>query len=107
MPFLKTFISHPLEQLPDALVRSRAGMPIVAGTVGEAVEVASQYFGVKIVPHDPPKFFRVYGMPDATAEDYKLVDIHIQRDRQEICIKQDLSFALLESDEVLIGMLAC
>ena len=106
MPFLRTLIMHPKERQPDALVRSRSGMPIVAQTLGEAVTVAADYFGVRIVPHDPPKWFRVYGSPDSTAE-YKLVDIHIHRDKQEICPQQDLSFPLLESDVVSIGVLAC
>jgi hypothetical protein len=59
---------HPLECQPDTQVRSQAGMPIVAKTLGEAVAVAANYFGVRIVPHDPPKWFRVYGSPDCQAE---------------------------------------
>jgi hypothetical protein len=106
MPFLRTLIMHPLEREPDAQVRSRAGMPIVAKTLGAAVAVAANYFGVRIVPHDPPKWFRVYGSPDCRAE-YMLVDIHVYRDKQTICPKQDLSFPLLESDIVGIGVLTC
>ena len=107
MPFLRTLIMHPLERQSDALVRSRPGLPIVAQTLGEAVAVAADYFRVRIVPHDPPKWFRIYDMPDSTAEDYMLVDIHVLRGGQNICIKQDLSFPLLESDVVSIGVLAC
>ena len=107
MPFLRTLIMHPLERQPDAPVRSRSGMPIVAHTIGEAVAFAADYFGVRIVPHDPPKWFRIYGMPDFTPEQYTLVDIHVVRDTQNICIKQDLGFPLMEGDVVSIGALAC
>jgi hypothetical protein len=107
MPFLRTLIMHPLESRSDALVRSRAGLPIVAQTLGDAVAVAANYFGVRIVPHDPPKWFRIYDMPDSTAEDYRLVDIHVLRDGLDICVKQDLSFPLIERDVVSIGVLAC
>jgi hypothetical protein len=88
-------------------VRSRPGLPIVARTVGEAIAAAAEHFGVRIVPHDPPKWFRIYGMPDFTPEQYTLVDIHVERDAQDICIKQNLGFSLLESDIVSIGALAC
>lgn len=106
MPFLCTFICHPLEREQSALVRSRAGLPIVAQTLGDAVTVAANYFGVRIVPHDPPKWFRIYGIPESRGE-YKLVDIHVLRDGKDICPKQDLSFPLLESDVVTIGVLVC
>jgi hypothetical protein len=107
MPFLRTFIMHPLERQPSAQVRSLSGLPIAAQTVGEAVAAAAEYFGVRIVPHDPPKWFRIYDMPDYAAEQYTLVDIHVERDAQDICIKQDLGFPLLESDVVSIGALVC
>jgi hypothetical protein len=106
MPFLRTFICHPLEHEPGSLFRTRPGRPIQAQTLGEAVAVAAALFGVRIVPHDPPKWFRIYGMPESEAE-YVLVDIHIFREGEEVCAKQDLSIPLLESDEVSIGMLAC
>jgi len=98
---------HPLERDPDAPVRSREGLPIAAQTAGEAIAFASEYFGVRIVPHDPPKWFRVYGMPGTAAEEYELVDIHVWCGGENICIKQDVDFPLLESDVVSIGVLAC
>jgi hypothetical protein len=107
MPFLRTCILHPLERQPGALVRSRPGLPIVAQTLGEAVAVAAHHFGVRIVPHDPPKWFRIYGLPEFTAEEYRLVDIHVLREAKDICVKQDLLFPLLESDVVSIGAIAC
>jgi len=106
MPFLRTCILHPRERQSGALVRTRPGLLIVAGTLGEAVTAAAEYFGARIVAHDPPKWFRVYDNPDLT-EEYKLVDIHVLRNGQQICPKQDLSFPLLERDVVNIGVLAC
>ncbi len=106
MPYLSTLIGHPLESAPGSLFRSRPGLPIEASTLGEAVSLAAKLFGVRIVPHDPPKWFRIYGMPESVAE-YILVDIHIHRDGQDICALQDLSIPLLKSDAVSIGMLAC
>ena len=106
MPFLRTRLFHPLEEPADSALRSPGGQRIEATTLGAAVAVASQLLSIRIVPHDPPKWFRVYGSPDCTAE-YKLVDIHVYRGREMICPKQDLSFRLLESDLVSIGVLAC
>jgi len=104
MPFLRTLIGHPLERQPDALVRSRVGLPIVAQTLGDAITVAAEFFGVSIVPHDPPQWFRIYGLSESAAG-YRLADIRIFRDGKDVFPKQDLSFPLLESDEVRIGML--
>jgi len=100
-------IMHPLEREPGAVVRSRRGLPIVAQTLGEAIEAAAKYFSVRIVAHDPPKWFRIYGLPKHNADQYLLVDIHVCRGAQNICPKQDLSFPLLEADVVSIGALAC
>ena len=106
MPFLRTCLLHPREREPNSLVRSKPGLSILAGTLGEAVATAAEYFGVRIVPHDPPKWFRVYESSGDTTH-YKLVDIHIHRNGQEICPKQDLAYPLMESDVVTIGVLAC
>ena len=109
MPFLTTSIGHPLEDTeahPDSLLMSPTGQRIEAATLGEAVAVAAGIFGVRIVPHDPPKWFRVYGIPDIPFE-YRIVDIHIKRGADVICPKQDLSYPLLDTDIVSIGMCAC
>jgi hypothetical protein len=66
MPFLRTIILHPLERQPGAVVRSESGLPIVAKTLGEAIESAEKYFNVRIVVHDPPKWFRVSACPVIT-----------------------------------------
>ena len=99
-------ICHPLEHETSSLVRSRPGRPIQARTLGEAVAVATEFFGVRIVPHDPPKWFRIYDIPELTSE-YLLVDIHVYRGKEGICPKQDLSFPLQEADVVSIGVLVC
>jgi hypothetical protein len=85
---------------------SPEGKRIEATTLGEAVAVAEQMLGVRIIPHEPPKWFRVYGIPESRSE-YSLVDIHIRRGKQEICAKQDMSIPLLDGDIVSIGLLAC
>ena len=51
---------------------------------------------------DPPKYF-YYN----TGSNKYLVDIHINRDGQEICPKQNLNFALLDGDIITIGQLVC
>jgi hypothetical protein len=107
MPFLRTLISHPLEREPGSPTRSRPGLLIQAQTLGEAVAVAASHFGVRILLHDPPKWFRVYGALDQPGDFYRLVDIHIRRGSELLCPKQDLSYPLLESDTIEIGTLAC
>lgn len=97
---------HPLEDLAGTSGGALACVPISAKTLGEAVAMAAGRFGVRIVAHDPPKWFRVYGVP-GTDGDYLLVDIHVERDGQMTCPKQDLDFQLFESDVVSIGTLVC
>jgi hypothetical protein len=104
MPFLRTFIAHPLERQPDVLVRSRPGMPIEAKTLGEAIAIAAGYFGVRITLHDERDWFRIYGMPE-DKRNYTLVGITIYRGKEWISLNQDLSFPLLESDCVGISVL--
>jgi hypothetical protein len=121
VPYLRTAIGHPLEKAfspllsvesdsstlydPD-IISPRPSIPIQAKTLGEAVIAAEEYFGIRIAPHDPPKWFRLY-FPDRPEGNFALADIHIIREGKDICPKQDLSFPLLESDTVYIGALAC
>jgi hypothetical protein len=105
MPFLRTFIRHPREEEQGAVVRSFPGLPINAKTLGEALVIAEEYFGVRIKPHNERDWFRIYGMPGAV-RDYLVVGINIFRDRDRICVNQDLSFPLLDSDRVSISVLA-
>ena len=106
MPFLRTRLFHPLEEPADSALRSPGGQRIEATTLGAAVAVASQLLSIRIVPHDPPKWFRVSGLADYDGHDM-LVDIHVLRGGEEICPKQDLSFPLFETDIVKIGLIAC
>lgn len=109
MPFLSTIIGHPAEQSAPyrySGLTTSAGQRIEARTLGEAVAVAERMFDVRIVPHDPPKWFRIYGIPESHTE-YVLVDVHVRRGSEDICAKQDLTFPLLDTDIVSIGMLAC
>lgn len=107
MPYLRTAIGLPQERPPDSPARTPGGMLIEARTLGEAIARACTYFGVAILPHDPPKWFRVYQTPDLSSDHYKLVDIHIYRGEENICPKQDLDYPLQEADIVSIGALAC
>ena len=106
MPYLRTLIFHPLEKEPGSPLRIKAGQRIEAKTLGEAIHAAEQILHLEIIPHDPPKWFRVRGLLDQK-ESYGLVDIHILRGTENICPKQDLDFPLLDSDIVAIGALAC
>jgi hypothetical protein len=92
-------------------------------TALEAVEVFEKKFSAKILPftgfdddngcliHDPsdPKYFTCKYEKDKRK---MLIDIHINRlDEYNwpniICLKQDLSFRLMDGDEVSMGELAC
>ncbi len=105
MPLLRSWIRHPMEHEPGSTLRT-SGIPIVAKSLGEALGEASRILGVSFEPHDPPKWFRTYGIPDL-GDGYMLVDIHIERDGAEICPKQDLSFQIIESDVVYISIPIC
>ena len=105
MPYLRTAIMHAIEREPGLQLRTKAGQSIEAATLGEAIAAAAAILRVRIVPHDPPKWFRLSGVPGR--EKYMLVDIHVFRGNENICPKQDLTFPLLDSDVVGIGALAC
>jgi hypothetical protein len=78
MPYLRTLIGHPLEREPDCDLRSKNGRRIDALNLAEAIAAAEQIFEIRIVPHDPPKWFRVSGIPGRSGE-YQLIDIHVHR----------------------------
>ena len=106
MPYLRTVIFNPAENVPGSLLRTKEGQRIEAKTLGEAVQVAEKIFHARIFSHDPPKFFRVHQELEQP-ESFALVDIHLLRNGEEICLKQDLSFVLMDSDIVVMGVLAC
>lgn len=91
-PDLKEVINYP-------------GVNLEGETLGALLKQASKVLGVRIVPADPPKYFKYFQQADCG--DYVLVDIHIERDGVEICPKQDLSFPLHASDIVEAGVLIC
>lgn len=80
------------------------GLELPASTLGEFLAGIEAASGIRIVPHDPPKYFRYYPKDSA---DFYLVDIHVDRGGLEICPKQDLSFLLEDGDAVEAGLLAC
>ncbi len=84
-----------------------------AQTLGEALSDYERHFKIKIKPMLEPldgdpanagKYFQFWG--DGAAN-WTAVDIHILRGTEEICPKQDLSFALHPTDVVDIGELIC
>jgi hypothetical protein len=105
MPFLLTDLLHPLQVDATTFGCSQAGTPINAKTLGEAIAMAANRFRVRIVPHGPPKCFRVYDLPGASDE-YLLVEIHVVRDGQILIPEQNLAFRLFDADIVDIGVLA-
>lgn len=82
------------------------GVELQGATLGQLLSELEKATGARVVP-DPesPKFFLYYRHPDS--DDCELVDIHVLREGQELCPKQDLGFALLPGDKVVPGPLAC
>lgn len=81
------------------------GLMLPCTNIAEMLEQVEARTGAYVVPHDPPKYFRYH--PSRDDPSFELVDIHVTRGADEICIKQDLSFPLLPGDKVMFGHLAC
>lgn len=93
------------------------GTPLLANatTLNEAIRAYENEHAISIEPYDGsfeaipfnegenPKYFFYRKSPS----DQQLVDIHVLRNGQEICPKQNLSFNLLDGDTVQIGELVC
>jgi hypothetical protein len=94
-----------MEHEPGSVLR-RVGVPIVAESLEEALAEASRILGVRFEAHDPPKWFRAYGIPDM-GDGFMLVDIHVKRGESEICPKQDITFPILDSDVVYVYTITC
>jgi len=60
----------------------------------------------RIVPHDEGKWFRIH-LSDLPADKYSLSDIHIERDGDWFCPKQDTSVPLRPDDIVAFEPLIC
>jgi len=89
---LNTFVEGPGLQLP-------------ATTIGEPLEEAEKQAGANAVPHEPPEYFQYRSGRNAVG--FLLIGIHVYRDNEEACIKQDLAFRLLPSDKIVFGHLGC
>jgi hypothetical protein len=82
-----------------------------ASTLGAALEEYGNKFNVVVRPCTKPlpgqsevKYFEIQKL-DGEVE--WVVDVHIIRESEEICPKQDLTFLLLPNDQVEMGALAC
>jgi hypothetical protein len=82
------------------------GLALSGSTLGELLASLEQATGDRVIPDNGSEKYFLY-FSGRAAGNPMLVDIHILRDGQEICPKQDLSFALLDSDKVVAGPLAC
>ena len=98
------------------------GDPVDAATLGEALDHYAKAYSVTFEPYDgsypdhpfanaePDKYFwfdgKVHSSNFETAERRRRpVDIHVFRDGQTICPKQDLSFALQPGDEIEVDVI--
>ncbi|UXI66589.1 hypothetical protein [Tahibacter amnicola] len=88
----------------DAVLRkSLPGMDLPASTLGELLDSYYAATGFKIVPSEGPDYF----VHDTERFGAIEVDLHIERDGQELCPGQDLLFPLLPNDLVFIAPMAC
>jgi hypothetical protein len=101
MPLLRALFYRPDV---DGLFRIQ-NVSIEATVLSEAIVAIENLANVSIIPHDPPKWFRVYGLSDDPS--YKLIDIHIQREHTRICPQQNLDYALFPDDTVMAGIIVC
>ncbi len=77
-----------------------------AATLGDAVAFAEWLLHARIVPHDEEKWFRIY-LNNLPHDEYWLADIHIHRNGDWFCPKQDISVPLLPDDIVAFEQLIC
>lgn len=101
MPLLRALFSRPDV---DGLFRVR-NVSIEANILGEAIVAIENIANVSIVPHDPPKWFRVYSLSDDL--NYTLIDIHIQQEHTRICPQQNVDYVLLPDDTIMAGVIVC
>ena len=107
---LPRFYSHDFPRYPFVPpsrrwdTRELPGVQLPGETLGEFLYNLAAETGVRVVPHDPPQYFRYFA---AGSDTYCLVDIHIYRSDAMICPKQDLAFPLLRGDVVDAGILIC
>src|SRR5262245_47143263 len=91
-------------------------LEVEAATLGEAIAAYEAAFAVSITPYDgrfadlpwdpaDPKWF-IYASRRPKWEEV-VVDIHVERNGESLCPRQNLHFALEASDVIHIGMLVC
>jgi hypothetical protein len=97
------------EPMPGVVVWSveQPGVKIAGKTLGEILSAYCSLENIEIIPHDQPKYFRYIGEDCKSEEGYCLVDIHITRNTEEICPKQNLEFPMQDGDIVEILALIC
>ena len=88
-----------------------------ARTLGDAIRDYERKFSVEITSYDgkldghafrrddPPKYF--YYRPKDRRKVGPLVDIHIKRDGDSWCLRQDLDYEVFDSDAIEMGELFC
>jgi hypothetical protein len=77
---------------------------IPGSTLGELIANLGIATTIRLIPHHPPKYFRFI---DSSHGIDALVDVHISRNGEHICPKQDLDFLLEPDDIVEAGALEC
>lgn len=91
------FAAHP----PPAPLRLRAA------TLGDALDAYEEAYGAEIFAADGHGG-RYFVCQDLDSGDEYLVDVHVLREGEELCPRQDRGFALRPGDRVLLmGLLAC
>lgn len=89
-----------------------------ARTVKQALSIYSEAYQVSLQPYDGryddtpfnlenPKFFMYFADDESDRFHDSLVDIHVQRGEDFVCIKQNLDFELKDGDTINLGLPAC
>ena len=99
-------VRHPSLARRMGLARNGETDLFSAAILGEALAVAERMLDARIVPHDEGKWFRIY-LNDLSSDQYSLTDVHIDRNGDSFCPKQDTSVALLPDDIVAFEPLIC
>lgn len=100
-PTIKLEVSENGEVLTEPV----GGVSIEAATLGELLDVIMNNYDCRIIKNpDLDKYFIYYAQK---APDGVTIDIHIKRNGEEICPRQNLDFVLEENDEIRFGVPAC
>ncbi len=102
------FFSHdfPQFEMPDLKeLIENPGLDLIGSTLGELLIDLENKTGIYVIPDDALKYFKYF--QNRQSSEFMLVDIHVRRNGEEICPKQDLMFPLFLDDTVEAGMLIC